>query len=56
MTVKLEDFLYPSPAGLSDHEESELLEDAVVTLLVGVAKIASRYGFSDSEVIDVSIN
>ena len=28
---------------------SQELEDAVVPLLVGVAKIAPRYGFSDSE-------
>lgn len=54
MSVKLEDFLYPSPAGLSDHGESELLEDAVVPLFVGLAKIAPGHGFSDSEMVDLA--
>ena len=35
MTVKLEDFLYSPPAGFLNHGECELLEDAVITLLVG---------------------
>ena len=52
MTVKLEDFLYPAPAGFRNHEEGELLEDAVVTLLVSFAKIAPSHGPSDSEVIN----
>lgn len=30
MSVKLEDFLYPSPASLSNHEEGELFEYAVI--------------------------
>ena len=51
MTVKLEDFLYPAPAGFRNHEEGELLEDAVVALLVSLAKITPRYGFSDPEMI-----
>ena len=52
MTVKLEDFLYPAPAGFRNHEEGELLEDAIVTLLVSFAKIAPSHGLSDSEVIN----
>ena len=54
MAVKLEDFLYPPLACFRYHEEGELLEDAVVALLVSLAKITSRYGFSDSEVIDLA--
>ena len=54
MTVKLEDFLYPPLACFRYHEEGELLEDVVVALLVGLAKITPRYGFSDSEVIDLA--
>lgn len=51
MTVKLEDFLYPPPAGFSYHEEGELLEYVVIPLFVGFAKIATRHGFPDSEMI-----
>ena len=54
MTVKLEDFPYSTLAGLRNHEEGKLLEDVVVALLVGLAKITPRYGFSDSEVIDLT--
>lgn len=54
MTVKLEDFLYSSPSGFRYHEEGKLLEDAVVPLLVGFAKIAPGHGLSDSEVIDLA--
>ena len=36
MTIKLEDFLYPAFAGLRNHVESELLEDAVIALLVSL--------------------
>lgn len=54
MTVKLEDFLYPSSSGLGNHEEGELLKDAVIPLLVGLAKIAPGHGLSDSEVIDLT--
>ena len=54
MTVKFEDFLYPSPSGIGYHEEGELLKDAVIPLLVGLAKIAPGHGFSDSEVIDLA--
>lgn len=54
MTVKLKDFLYSSPASLSNHEEGELLEEAVIPLFVSLAKIASGQGLSDSEVIDLA--
>lgn len=54
MTVKLKDFLYPPLAGLSNHEEGKFLEDEVIPLLVGFAKIASGHGLSDSEVIDLA--
>ena len=54
MTVKLKDFLYPPLACFRYHEEGELLEDVVVALLVGLAKITPRYGFSDSEMIDLA--
>jgi hypothetical protein len=54
MTVKFEDFLYPSSSGLGNHEEGELLKDAVIPLLVSLAKIASGHGLSDSEVIDLT--
>ena len=52
MTVKFEDFLYPSPSDLGNHEEGELLEDAVIALLVSLAKIAPRHGFTDAEVVE----
>ena len=52
MAVKLEDFLYSAPSGLRNHIEGELLEDAVVALLVGFAKIAPRHGFTYSEMIE----
>ena len=54
MTVKLEDFLNPPLTCFRYHEEGELLEDAVVALLVRFAKITPRYGFSDYEVIDLA--
>lgn len=54
MTVKFEDFLNPPPAGLCDHEEGELLEDAVVALLVSLAKIAPGHRLPDSEMIDLA--
>lgn len=54
MTVKFEDFPYPMPAGFRYHEESELLKNTIVALLVSFAKIAPRYGFSDSEMIDLT--
>ena len=52
MTVKFEDFLYPPSSGLGNHEEGELLKDAVIPLFVSLAKITPRYGFPDSEVIN----
>lgn len=54
MTVKFGDFLYPSPSGLGNHEEGELLKDAVIPLLVSLAKIAPGHGLPDSEVIDLT--
>ena len=54
MTVKLKDFLYPSLAGFRNHVEGELLEDAVIALLVSFAKIAPRHGFADAEVVEFS--
>lgn len=52
MTVKLEDFLYPPTAGLRNHEEGKLLEDAVIALLVSFAKIAPRHRFTDTEMVE----
>lgn len=54
MTVKLEDLLYSSLSGLCNHEKGELLEDAVITLFVSLAKITSGHGLSDSEMIDLA--
>ena len=51
MTVKLEDFVDSTLAGLVNHECCVLLEDTAVTLLISFAKIASRYGFPDSEMV-----
>jgi len=53
MAVKLEDFLYSSPAGFRYHEEGKLLEDAVVALLVSLAKIATRHRFPNSEMVEL---
>lgn len=47
-------FLYPSSSGLGNHEEGKLLKDAVIPLLVSLAKIASGHGLSDSEVINLT--
>ena len=52
MTVKFEDFLYPPSSGLGNHEEGELLKDAVIPLFVSLAKIAPGHGLPYSEVID----
>ena len=54
MTVKLEDFLYSPTAGLRNHEEGKLLENAVIALLVGFAKVATRYRFADPEMVEFS--
>ncbi len=54
MTVKLEDFLNPSLTGLSNHIESELLEDTLIALLVSLAKIAPRHGFAYAEMVEFS--
>ena len=54
MTVKLEDFLYPSLAGFRNHVEGELLEDVVIALLVSLAKIAPCHGFADAEMVEFS--
>ena len=54
MAVKFEDLLYPPTAGLGNHVEGKLLEDAVIPLLVGLAKIAPGHGLPDSEVIDLT--
>lgn len=54
MAVKLENFLNPTFASLRNHIESELLEDAVIPLLVGLAKIAPGHGLPDSEMIDLA--
>ncbi len=54
MTVKLEDFLYPTLACFRYHEEGKLLEDSVVPLLVSFAKIATGHGFPDSKMVDLA--
>lgn len=54
MAVKFEDFMDSLPAGFRYHVEGELLEYSVVALFVGFAKIAPRYLFSDSEMIDLA--
>ena len=53
MAVKFEDFLYSSPAGFRYHEEGKLFEDVVIPLLVGLAKIAPRHRFPDSEMVEL---
>lgn len=40
-------------AGFHNHECCILLEDVVVTLLISLAKIASRYRLSDSEMVEL---
>ena len=52
MTVKFEYFIDSTLAGLGYHECCILLEDAVVTLLISLAKIASRYRLPDSEMVE----
>lgn len=54
MAVKLEDCLNPTFASFRYHEEGELLEDAVIPLLVGLAKIAPSHGLPDSEMVELS--
>lgn len=46
MTVKLEYFMYSPLACLRKREEGEILEDPVVALLVGLAKIAPGHRLS----------
>mgnify|MGYP000822535849 CR=1 FL=1 len=52
MTVKFEYFTDSTLAGLGYHECCVLLEDAVVTLLISLAKIALRYRLPDSEMVE----
>ena len=52
MAAKLEDLVYSTLACLGDHECCILLEDAAVTLLIGLAKIASRYRLPDSQMVE----
>lgn len=52
MTVKLEDLVYSTLACLGYHECCILLEDAAVTLLIGLTKIASRYRLPDSKMVE----
>ena len=54
MTVKLKDLLYLPFVSFRNYEERELLRYSIITLLVGLTKIALCYGFSDSEVIQFS--
>ena len=54
MAVKLENFLNPTFASLRYHEKGELLEDAVIPLLVGLDKIAPSHGLPDSEMVELS--
>ena len=52
MTVKFEDLVDSSLACLGYHEFCILLEDAAVTLLIGLTEIASRYRLPDSEMVE----
>ena len=54
MTVKLKDSFDSTLARLGYHEGCIFLEDAIVTLLVSLAKIASCYGLADSQMIEFS--
>ena len=54
MAVNLENFLNPTFANFRYHEKGELLEDAVIPLLVGLAKIAPSHGLPDSEMVELS--
>ena len=54
MTVKLKDFLYSPTAGLRNHIEGKLLEDAVIAMLISLAKIAPRHRFTDAEMVKLS--
>ena len=54
MTVKLKDSFDSTLARFGYHEGCIFLEDAIVTLLVSLAKIASCYGLADSQMIEFS--
>ena len=49
MTVKFEYFIDYALMGLSNHECCIFFEDAVVTFLINLTKIALCYRLSDSE-------
>ena len=53
MTVKLEDFVDSTLASLANHECCILLEDAAVSLLISLAKIAPCYRLPDSEMVEL---
>ena len=54
MTVKLKDFLNSPTASLRNHIEGKLLEDAVIAMLISLAKIAPRHRFADDEKVKLS--
>ena len=54
MTIELKFILYSTLAGLPDHEEGIFLEDAIVPLLISLAKMALRHRFSDPDMIEFS--
>ena len=54
MTVKFEYFIDSTLAGLGNHECCVLFEDAVVTLLISLTKIAPSYRLPDSEMVKFS--
>ena len=53
MTAKFEYFIDSTLVGLNNHEYCIFLEDAVVTLLISLIKIASYYRLSDSEMVEL---
>ena len=51
VAVKLEDFCSPFASGLTDKVVCILLEDAIVTVGIGLAQITSGHMFAKSEMI-----
>ena len=53
-TLKLENLIDSTLAGLGNHECRILLEDAVATLLISLAEITLRYRFPYSKIFKLS--
>ena len=51
MAFKLEEFVNPSLPSLLNHKLGEVLKNAIVALLVGFTKVATRHRFPHSEVV-----